>query len=78
MQTMISKLSKMFPESLPVSTIEWNGNAGGIWFRGSEDYLATGERVFDYYINPCIAAVLESAGWYAEPHDAGTCMAYPI
>lgn len=81
---LLKKLQRMFPESKPVCTSEWNGTPGGIWFRGSEDYLANGERVFDYYnvewnfcINPRIASVLDRAGWFAEPHDAGTCMAYP-
>ena len=84
--TLIKKLTKMFPESMPVSLNDWNGSESpGIWFRGSEDVLSNGERVFDYYctawnygLNPRIEAVLRKAGWYSEPWDAGTCMAYPI
>ena len=84
-EKLIAKLEKMFPESKPVCTVEWDGREGGIWFRGSEDVLADGERVFDHYnvdwnycMNPQIDRVLDEAGWYAEPYDAGTCMAYPI
>jgi hypothetical protein len=84
-QSLIKKLETLFPESVPVSTIEWNGVDSGIWFKGSEDYLSNGEPVFDHYnaewdfcINPRIAKVLKKAGYYAEPYDSGTCMAYPI
>ena len=84
-QALIETLEKKFPESKPTTTRDFNGVEGGIWFRGSEDVLANGERVFDYYneawdfsINPRIDKVLAKAGYFAEPYDSGTCMAYEI
>lgn len=83
--TLIAKLNKMFPEVNAVPREDFDGQEGGIWFRGSEDSLANGERVYDHYnmdwnwgMNPRIEAVLMNAGWYSEAYDAGTCMAYSI
>jgi|FLMP01.3.fsa_nt_emb hypothetical protein len=80
---LIAKLNKLFPEVNAVPRSDFDGSEDGIWFRGSEDYLANGERVFDTYnvswnfgMNPVIEKVLEAAGWYSESYDAGTCMAY--
>ena len=84
-KTLITKLEELFPEARPVPRSDFDGYGNGIWFRGSEEFLANGERVFDHYnmewnfgMNPAIEAVLEAAGWYSEPYDAGTCMAYAI
>jgi len=81
---LINHLNKLFPEARAVAREEFDGSNVGVWFRGSEDFLANGERVFDHYevswnfgMNPAIEVVLEKAGWYSEPYDAGTAMAYP-
>lgn len=83
-KALINKINKLIPEARAVSSEEWDGDTGYIWFRGSEDYeRATGVPIFDYWnqgetfgVNPRLNEILEDAGWYAEPNDPGTLMAY--
>ena len=42
---LIKKINRELPEAKAVSTKEWDGNDGGIWFRGSEDYVEADERM---------------------------------
>jgi len=87
---LIKKINRELPEAKAVSTKEWDGNDGGIWFRGSEDYVeADGLNIFDYWamdgndmgcyvdgVHPKLAKILDDAGWISEPYDSGTLMAF--
>ena len=82
---MIDILNDQFPGCNAVSTEEWDGKSGGIWFRGTEDCeindmpLYHPEVFMDTFgVNPAVEKVLSYHGWYAEPYDAGTLMAYPV
>jgi hypothetical protein len=81
--TLIAKINKAIPEALAVPASEFSGRESdsGIWFRGSEDCAADGNRIFDYYnmnnmFHPILNKIITDAGWFASPHDAGTLMAY--
>tara|TARA_R100000426_G_C4750712_1_gene83222 strand:- start:278 stop:562 length:285 start_codon:yes stop_codon:yes gene_type:complete len=88
---LIKKLNKLYPDVKATRLVEWGGKNSeyfnyyeGIWFRGSEDSMAVdGLPLYDCYeefgfeINPKIEKILNDAGWFAEPYDAGTLFAYP-
>ena len=81
---MIKRLNQMFPCCEAVSTEEWNNQEGGIWFRGSEsceidDLPLYNSEIFPetFGTNPVLEEFLKINGWYGEPYDAGTLMAYP-
>ena len=81
MKTKIDRLNKLFPNIKAVSTVEWDGEEGGIWFRQEGNTHSDGMPYFDYWssydqVHPEVQKALESMGLYAEPHDAGTWMAY--
>tara|TARA_R110002153_G_scaffold31846_1_gene96769 strand:+ start:425 stop:700 length:276 start_codon:yes stop_codon:yes gene_type:complete len=87
--TLIEKLNKAVPECNAVDTEEWNGNKGGIWFKGSEDITEDDIRIFDpwisseeqgasYSIHPAVFKLVTENGFYFEPWDNGTMMAYFI
>jgi hypothetical protein len=83
---LIKKINKLIPEAKAVRASDfYNDNSrDGIWFRGSEDYASDGLLIFDYYeeyaihskIHPTLEKILTDAGWYGEPYDAGTLMAW--
>ena len=77
---LIKKLNATFPGINAVSTVEWDGNEGGIWFRQEGNLHPDGTYYFDYYgsrqVHPEVEKMLDSAGFFAEPYDAGTWMAY--
>jgi hypothetical protein len=89
---MIKRLNQMFPCCNAVSTKEFDGRKGGIWFRGSGDCEIEVEYDGEKYsmplyepevftdtfgTNPELAEFLELNGWFSEPYDSGTLMAYP-
>jgi hypothetical protein len=91
-EEMIDGLNKMFPCCKAVSTEEFDGRKGGIWFRGSDDCEIEVEYDGEKYsmplyepevftdtfgINPELDEFLDNRGWYGEPYDSGTLMAYP-
>ncbi len=64
----------------------------GIWFHGSEDWdvipteFDGTDSMFDFYrdswcntggVNPVFDKFMKEHGWFCEPYDAGTLMAYP-
>ena len=64
----------------------------GIWFHGSEDSdvipteFGWATAMFDYYnecyidtsgVHPDFDKFMREHGWFCEPYDAGTLMAYP-
>lgn len=89
---LIELLNKKFPGCNAVSTKEWDGNEGGVWFRGSESCDITTEYDGETYkmplyndevfqdtfgTNPEVEEFLDQHNWYSEPYDSGTLMAYP-
>lgn len=80
MKSKITKLNKIFPGIEAVSTIEWDGNEGGIWFRQEGNLHVDGTPFFDYYgnpqVHPEVQKALSAMGLMAEPYDGGTWMAY--
>jgi len=81
MKRAIATLNRLFPKINAVSTVEWDGEEGGIWFRQEGNLHTDGMPFFDYYsdgeqVHPELSKALKSLGLYAEPYDAGTWMAY--
>jgi len=80
----IALINKKLPAARAVPLTDWNSNTtkDGIWFRGSEDYAQDGKRIFNYYsktakmMHPRIEKLLAKYGYYIEPYDCGTAMAY--
>lgn len=82
--TLIKLIEKEFPIALPVPLNDFDStrNGEGIWFRGSEDFDQDGQRIYDSWgpveVHPKLEQLLTSNGWYAQPYDCGTLLAYPI
>ena len=82
--SLIKRINKLMPEAQAVKASEFYNDSSrdGIWFKGSEDFSKDDLRIFDYYeeygysIHPKLDKILTNAGWYGEPYDAGTLMAY--
>ena len=76
---LIDKIEKEFPESKPTPASHFAEGYEGIWFRGSED-VVDDVAIFDYWnemaVHPKLSEILMNAGWYSEPYDAGTLMAF--
>jgi hypothetical protein len=77
----IAKLNKKFPKINAVSTTEWDGRIGGIWFRQEGECHPDGNYYFDYWnmseqVHPEVKKVLEEFGMFAEPNDPGTWFAW--
>ena len=77
---LIDKIEKEFPEAKPSPASNFAEGYEGIWFRGSEDSVDH-VPIFDYWnemtVHPKLSQILMDAGWYSEPYDAGTLMAFP-
>ena len=80
---LIKIINKQLPEAQAVSIKEFYDTVeDGIWFKGSEDLAKDDLIIFNYYeklenqIHPTLSKILDDAGWYGEPYDAGTLMAY--
>jgi len=82
----IKKINKLYPgvKATPLAEFYGDETVEGIWFRGSENSMAVdGLPLYDCYeefgyeVHPKVEKVLTKAGWYWEPYDAGTLMAYP-
>lgn len=79
---LINKINKLIPvaNATPVSEF-YDDDSIGIWIRGSE-YSYKDRLLFEYYdfenqVHPELLKIIEDAGWYGEPYDAGTLMLYP-
>jgi hypothetical protein len=80
-QKLIDTINELFPKANAVPMEEWDGSDEGIWFPGSEEVHSDDLPIFDFYgfgCHPEINSILTNAGWFYEPHDAGTMMAYPL
>jgi hypothetical protein len=89
-KTLIKKINKIIPtaRAFPLSEFYDNPGVEGIWFKGSEDSEINGLPLYNPYcefginrdtggIHIDLYKILEDAGWYPEPYDSGTLMAYP-
>jgi len=74
---LINKINRLIPIAKAVPSSDFTGEDGdGIWFRGSE-YLHGDHLIFNgYTVHPELEEILEDAGWFWEPYDMGTLMAY--
>ena len=84
---LINKINRLIPiaRATPMSEF-YDDDSTGIWIKGSE-YLYKGtlsydRLLFESYlddeaIHPDLLEIIEDAGWYGEPYDAGTLMLYP-
>ena len=88
-KTLIKKINRLMPEAkaTPLSEFYNNPEAEGICFRQEGNHHSDGLPIYDCYcefgvhtdtngVHGELYKVLEAAGWYAEPYDAGTLMAY--
>jgi hypothetical protein len=79
-QKLIDTLNKKFPNINAVSTVEWDGQEGGVWFRMEGECHPDGRRYFSPYsaeqFHPELVATLAKFGFFCEPYDNGTLMAY--
>lgn len=83
---MIRLLNKKFPKCNAVSTVEWDGTSGGIWFRGGTiENTGYDLDVIDMYgpdamyplgVLRVLNDFLTTHGWHGSPYDSGTLMAY--
>ena len=80
---LINKINRLLPEAKAVPREDFDGMPTGIWLRGSEsthtDKDGNIERIFNYWAmeeekqyHPILTKIIEEAGWWAEPYDAGT------
>ena len=83
-QKLMDLINLQMPEVMAAPSEDFDGCAGGMWFRGSEDFHE-GEGVFNAYfefhsvtmgVHPKLDAILKRHGWHAEPYDSGTLMAW--
>ena len=87
-KTLIKKINRLIPQAkaVPASEFYDDPEVEGIWFKGSEDEYLDGLPIYNPYcefgihrdtggIHGDLYKILEDAGWYAEPYDAGTLMA---
>lgn len=83
---LIELLNEKYKEIGATDASEFYGHeADGIWFKGTEGQLINGQRIYDETtffneggVNPEFEALLKQHGWYGEPYDAGTLMAWKI
>ncbi len=79
---LINKINKLIPvaNAVPLSEFYDNDTYKGIWFKGSgniyKDQLIFESCGYDDYIHPELEKILDDAGWYWEPYDCGTLLAY--
>ncbi len=84
---LINKINRLIPiaNATPMSEF-YDDDSTGIWIRGSEyDFkgsLPYERLLFEYYldddaVHPDLLKIIEDAGWFWEPYDAGTLMLYP-
>ena len=61
---LINKINRLIPiaNATPMSEF-YDDDSTGIWIRGS--------------VHPDLLEIIEEAGWFYEPYDAGTLMLYP-
>jgi len=76
---LIEKLNKMFPKLNAVDGALFDDNSSnGIWFRGTEETFIDSQYLINdsYEVHPKFEALLHEAGWFGEPYDKGTLLAF--
>lgn len=84
---LINKINRLIPiaNATPMSEF-YDDDSTGIWIRGSEysykGTLSYERLLFEYYlddeaVHPDLKEIIEDAGWFWEPYNAGTLMLYP-
>jgi len=84
---LINKINRLIPiaNATPMSEF-YDDDSTGIWIRGSEysykGSLSYERLLFEYYlddeaVHPDLKEIIEDAGWFWEPYNAGTLMLYP-
>ena len=84
---LINKINRLIPiaNATPMSEF-YDDDSIGIWIRGSEysykGTLSYERLLFEYYlddeaVHPDLKEIIEDAGWFWEPYNAGTLMLYP-
>lgn len=75
----IEIINKKYPQLRAVPSEDFDGSKNGIWFKGTECVDFEGLPVLeDSMVNEKLDDFLNSLGFFGEPYDAGTLMAYPI
>jgi len=80
------KINKAFPDANAVTYDQWLGeeeiSEDGIWFRSEGEDAPDGYRLFEYWdstpYHPDLEALVEKHGFYLQPHDPGTLMAFRL
>jgi len=80
----IDAINNSFPEANAVPSEEFDSSSrGGIWFRQEGGSAPDGQPLYDEYVHqdtfgthPDLEALLGKLGYFSEPYDAGTLMAY--
>jgi len=76
---LIKELNKKWPELEAVKSEDFDGSENGIWFKGTESALIDGLPLMsDCEPNDTLDKYLQNNGFFAEPYDAGTLMAYDM
>ena len=88
-KTLINKINKLMPAAgaIPLSEFYDDPEVVGIWFRQEGNEHSDGLPIYDCYcefgihrrtngVHGKLDKILEAAGWFASPYDAGTLMAY--
>ena len=84
--TVLKQLNEKFPACNAVPYNEWTGeeklHQDGIWFCMEGECAPDGLPLFDYWTefgemyHPDLVALLDKHGFYCEPYDSGTLMAW--
>ena len=79
--TMMKKLQQAFPKLDLRTTEDFYGEPQrtlGIWLRGAWNYdLELHDTLNSETSNNALLRAIEKQGWYVEPYDSETFMAYP-
>ena len=79
---LIELINAKWPKIEAVPSVNFDGHQGsdGVWFRGTEVCIIGELPVMSdpSNINPELEAFLTKNGWFAEPYDGGTLLAYKI
>lgn len=75
----IEIINKKYPQLEAETSESFDGSENGIWFKGTESARFKGKSILnDSMVNEELEEYLNSLGFFGEPYDAGTLMAYKI
>jgi hypothetical protein len=70
---LIKELKAVFPHEFFRRSEEFDGHSGGVWFSGESGLV----DYYEEYTDPKLQEILDKHGFFIEPYDPGTMMAYP-